>query len=109
MDRRRSPRVEAVFPVRVWGMDANTMPFMETVRATNISKDGMLLQGVRRQILLDEQLEVQLGEKKCRFRVVWVGKIGTRRSGELGLETMESETPLWNINLRRCSQFAAHV
>lgn len=109
MDRRRSPRVEAVFPVRVWGMDANAMPFMETVRATNISNDGMLLQGMRRQILLDEVLEVQLGENKCRFRVVWAGKAGTRKSGEVGLESVESQTHLWNINLRRCSQFAAHV
>lgn len=109
MDRRRSPRVEAVFPVRVWGLDANTVPFMETVRATSISSGGALIQGLRRQVRLGEMLEVQLGEEKCQFRVVWVGKPGTRNAGEIGLESVESETCLWDINLRRCNQFAAHV
>ena len=106
MDRRRSPRVEAVFPVRIWGLDSNTNPFMENARATSISSAGALIQGFRRQVRLGELLEVQLGEEKCQFRVVWVGK--ARRAGELGLESVTAETGLWDINICRCSQFAAH-
>jgi hypothetical protein len=106
MDRRRSPRIEAVFPVRIWGLDANTIPFMETARATSISSAGALIQGFRRQVRLGELLEVQLGEEKCQFRVVWAGK--GRKSDELGLETVSPETFLWDLNLCRCSQFAAH-
>ena len=106
MDRRRSPRVEAIFPVRIWGLDANTVPFMENARATSISSGGALILGFRRQVRLGELLEVQLGEEKCQFRVVWVGK--GRNTGELGLESTAAETGLWDINLCRCSQFAAH-
>jgi hypothetical protein len=108
MDRRRSPRVEAVFPVRIWGLDANTMPFMETARATSISSAGALIQGFRRQVRVGELLEVQLGDETCQFRVVWVGKSGSRKAGELGLESVSAETGLWDLNLCRCSQFAAH-
>jgi hypothetical protein len=106
MDRRRSPRIEAVFPVRIWGLDANTIPFMETARATSISSAGALIQGFRRQVRLGELLEVQLGEERCQFRVVWAGK--GRKSDELGLESVSPETCLWDLNLGRCSQFAAH-
>jgi hypothetical protein len=108
MDRRRSPRVEATFSVRVWGLDANTKPFMETARASSISSTGTLIQGLYRPIRLGEVLDVQLGEVKCQFRVVWVGRLGTRNAGELGLESVASETLLWDVNLRRCNQFAAH-
>jgi hypothetical protein len=108
MDRRRNLRVEAAFSVRIWGLDANTKPFMETARATSISTGGTLIQGLYRPIRLGEVLDVQLGEVKCQFRVIWVGKLGTRNAGELGLESVVSDTSLWDVNLRRCNQFAAH-
>lgn len=106
MDRRRSPRVEAVFPVRIWGLDSNANPFIENARATSISSGGALIQGFRRQVRLGELLEVQLGGEKRQFRVVWVGK--ARNGGELGLESVSTEAGLWDINLCRCMQFAAH-
>ncbi len=56
---------------------------------------------------LGEVLEVQLGDERCQFRVVWVGKMGSRRAGELGLESLPSEPCLWDINLCHCSQVAA--
>jgi hypothetical protein len=84
------------------------MPFMETVRATSISSGGALIQGLHKQVRLGEVLEVQLGEERCQFRVVWVGKPGSRKAGELGLETVAPETCPWDVNLSRCSQFAAH-
>ncbi len=71
MDRRRSPRVEAVYPVRIWGLDANANPFIENARATSISSGGALIQGFRRQVRLGELLEVQLGEKSASFG--WYG------------------------------------
>lgn len=79
---------------------------MENARATSISSAGALIQGFRRQVRLGELLEVQLGDEKCQFRVVWVGK--GRNNGELGLESVSAETGLWDINICRCSQFAAH-
>jgi hypothetical protein len=105
MDRRQSPRVIALLPVRIWGVDAFALPFMQLASVRNISGGGAVIQGIRRQILPGETLEVQLGESKAQFRVVWVGKPGSPREGEIGVESLPSEPSIWDVNLGRCSQF----
>jgi len=108
MDRRRNPRVVAHLPVRVWGMDAQGLPFMELAGVRNISNSGALIQGMRRRVLPGEVLEVQLGQEKAQFRVAWVGIRGTRKEGEIGVESLPFEPFIWdvNVNLCLCSQFA---
>jgi hypothetical protein len=106
MDRRQNGRVTAPFPVRVWGVDAYALPFMQLASVHNISGGGAVIQGICRQIRPGDTLEVQLGESKAQFRVVWVGKMGTRREGEIGIETLASEPCIWDVNLGRCSQLA---
>jgi PilZ domain-containing protein len=105
MDRRQNPRVTAHLPVRVWGVDAFDLPFIQLASVRNISSGGAVIQGIRRQILPGETLEVQLDESKAQFRVVWVGKPGTRREGEIGIANLPSEPSIWDVNLDRCSQF----
>jgi PilZ domain-containing protein len=106
MDRRRSPRVAARLPVRIWGMDAYALPFMALGTVKDISHTGALLQGIRRTIKPGTVLEVQLGEEKAQFRVAWVGKPGTRKEGEIGLESLPFEPCIWDVNLGICNQFA---
>jgi len=108
MDRRHSPRVNAALPVRVWGLDARAQAFMELASVKNISSGGAVVQGLRRQIRPGELLEVQFGAEKAEFRVIWVGKLGTAREGEIGLETLPLEPCIWDINLDRCMQFVAN-
>jgi hypothetical protein len=105
MDRRQKSRVTALVPVRVWGVDAFALPFMQLASVRNISGGGAVIQGIRRQLLPGETLEVQLGVSKAQFRVVWVGTPGTRREGEIGVESLPSEPSIWDVNLVRCSQF----
>jgi hypothetical protein len=104
MDRRKSPRVPALLSVCIWGVDAHALPFMQLARLKNISSGGAVIQGVCRQIRPGEILEIQVGEEKAQFRVVWVGRTGTRREGEIGVEGLSSETRPWDVNLSRCSQ-----
>jgi hypothetical protein len=106
MDRRRSPRVAARLPVRIWGMDAYALPFMALGTVKDISHTGALVQGMRRMIKPGTVLEVQLGEEKAQFRVAWVGKPGTRKEGEIGLESLPAEPCIWDVNLGVCNQFA---
>jgi hypothetical protein len=86
MDRRRNPRVFARLPVRIWGMDVYSRPFMQLATA--------------------EILEVQLGHEKAQFRVTWVGKLGSRKDGEIGVEILPSEPCIWDVNLTQCIQYA---
>ena len=104
MDRRRSPRVTAHLPVRIWGVDAHDLPFMQLASVRNISSIGAVLQNVRAHIKPGEILDVQYDGMKAQFRVVWTGRPGTIEAGELGLERLPEEPHLWDVDPARCGQ-----
>ena len=104
MDRRRNPRITAMLPVRIWGVDAHALPFMQLATVRNVSNTGAVVQGMRRRIQPGEVLEVQSGDDKAQFKVVWVGRTGTSREGEIGLESLPSEPCLWDQDLCRYSE-----
>jgi hypothetical protein len=106
MDRRQNPRVMALLPVRIWGVDAHAQPFMEMASMKNMSRTGASLQGVCRQVRPGQVLEVQLDQQTAEFRVLWVGKMGSSIQGEIGIERVASEPCIWDMNLDYCSQSA---
>jgi hypothetical protein len=107
MDRRRNPRVTVHFPVRIWGVDAHDLPFMQLASVKNLSSTGAVIQGMWRQIKPGEILEVQFDEEKAQFRVIWTGMHGTHSAGELGLESLGSEPCLWGVALGCYSELVA--
>ena len=104
MDRRQTARVTAYLPVRIWGVDAHSLPFTQLASTRNISGGGAVLQGIRQSIRPGEIVDVQLGRQSAQFRVVWAGKLGTDREGEIGLESLPLEPCIWDVNLDRCVQ-----
>jgi hypothetical protein len=106
MDRRRSRRVAAFLTVRIWGVDAKSMPFAQHAQVRNISDRGAVLHGLIRPVRAGAVLQLQHDEDQAQFRVVWVGKHGTRRQGEIGLESLSSEPFIWDVNLLQCAQVA---
>jgi hypothetical protein len=106
MDRRRSRRVAALLPVRVWGVDGKGLPFTQMARVRNISNDGAVLQGMLRMVKAGELLHVQVGQQQAEFQVVWTGKAGTRQQGEVGIQNVPLEPYIWDVNLVQCSEFA---
>ena len=107
MDRRRNPRVTVLLPVRVWGVDAHSLPFTQLVTVKNLSTNGAVLRGLRRRVNPGEILEVQTGEGKAQFRVVWVGRMGSRREAEVGLQSLPSEPQILDLHLGAGTQFVA--
>jgi hypothetical protein len=106
MDRRRNRRVAAFLTVRIWGVDAKSLPFTQHAQVRNISDRGAVLQGMIRPVKAGEILHLQHDEYQAQFRVVWVGKQGTRRQGEIGVESMSAEPFIWDVNLLHCTQAA---
>jgi hypothetical protein len=104
MDRRRNRRVAAFLTVRIWGVDAKSMPFTQHAQVRNISDRGAVLQGMMRPVKPGAILHIQHDEDQAQFRVVWVGKQGTRRQGEIGLESLSLEPFAWDVNLLHCAQ-----
>jgi hypothetical protein len=107
MDRRRNARVKAQLPVRIWGVDAHDLPFMQLASIRNLSSTGAVIQGMRRQIKPGEILEVQLEDEKAQYRVIWTGIQGTHSAGEIGLRRLASEPCLWGMALSCYSEAVA--
>jgi len=103
MDRRRESRVDAALPVRIWGVDGYSRPFMQLGSVRNISSLGAVLQNVRSQVKPGEILDVQYAGQKAQFRVVWAGRPGTMEAGEIGLERLPEEPYIWDVDPARCA------
>ena len=93
--QRPEPRVDTDLPVRVWGMDSNGKPFIQHVRARNISSQGALVSGVECELKPGDIIGVQLEQKKARCRVVWVVDAGGIQKNQIGLQLLEGQQCPW--------------
>lgn len=107
MDRRQQPRIATAFPVRIWGIDANSHPFMQLATVRNVSDTGVLLDGLRVPLKAGGVIDLQYNGMKAEFVVVWAGRQGTREQGELGLQSLPAQPLLWDSCLDRACEFAA--
>ena len=87
MDRRRAARFSVQLPVSVWGVDAFGQAFSSPAMVTNMSANGVVIQGVRRRMRLGDSLDLRMGTSKGQFRVIWVGEMS-----ELGLEGLDANS-----------------
>jgi hypothetical protein len=85
MDRRRESRVDAALPVRIWGVDGSSRPFMQLASVRSISSLGAVLQNGRSPVKPGEILDVQYDRQKAQFRVVWAGGRGRWKPARLAL------------------------
>lgn len=93
--QRPEPRVDTDLPVRVWGMDSNGKPFIQHVRARNISSQGALVSGVECELKPGDIIGIQLEQKKARCRVVWVVDAGGIQKNQIGLQLLEGQDCPW--------------
>jgi hypothetical protein len=103
MDRRRQQRVFVDLPVRIWGMDAHSRPFSLPASLRTISGRGATLQGVDAQLKPGDIVDLQYEGAKAQFRVVWLGRPGTEMQGEVGVESLSTDTQLWDVDPLRCA------
>jgi hypothetical protein len=103
MDRRRQQRVFVELPVKIWGVDANARPFTQPASLRTISGRGATLQGVSAQLKPGCVVDLQYQGSKAQFRVVWLGKVGTELQGEVGVENVSGDAPLWDVDPLRCA------
>ena len=103
MDRLREKQVDTALPVRIWGVDSYSQPFMQLVSVRNIGCLGAVVKNVRSQVKPGEVVDVQYDGQRAQFRVVWAGKPGTPQAGELGLERLEDEPYIWDVDPVWCA------
>jgi hypothetical protein len=98
---RREQRVELSLPVRIWGMDRNGKLFEEDVTTIDITPIGACLTGVNCNLQVGSVIGVQHGNSNSRFRVAWIGEVGSPRDHQFGILTVEPGKYIWGVALAR--------
>src|SRR5438876_6467701 len=102
MPSRREERIRTKLPVRVWGVDMNGMPFMQTAHAVDVTRLGARLVDL---FCLPEigEITVQHGSQKARYKIAWTGTMGGEEAGQVGLRLVEPEKNIWGKSLSKRS------
>lgn len=98
MGKRRKARIKMVLPVRIWGTDTTGKPFSLLSHTLDITSSGARLGGFRHQVQTGDSLWVQCRHRKAQFKVVWVGRPGSAREHQIGVECLE-ERSIWGLEL----------
>lgn len=99
----RRSRKQARFPktlrVTVRGTDSRGHPFKQSAYTLDLSQDGARLEGLGFLTSPGQIIEVQRLWWKKKFRVVWIGQVGSAESNQIGVYALQSEKRLWNVPL----------
>src|SRR3954465_15422760 len=100
MPSRREQRIRTKLPVRVWGVDMNGMPFMQTAHAVDVTRLGARLVDI---FCLPEigEITIQHGSQKAKYKIAWTGTLGGAEAGQVGLRLIEPEKNIWGKSLSK--------
>jgi hypothetical protein len=97
---RRGTRAPQTLRVFVRGKDRNGNPFSQSSYTMDISEDGARLDNVAYLTSPGEVIEVKRRwHGKARFRVAWIGQVGTSESNQIGICTLDSGKLPWRGKL----------
>jgi hypothetical protein len=96
---RKKPRVPKTFRVIVKGTDPKGHPFAQSAYTVDLSQDGARLDGIGFLTAPGQTIEVRRRWRKARFRVVWIGQVGTTESNQVGVYRLQSEKDIWRVEL----------
>ena len=92
-------RVQIVLPVRVHIRTKEGKPLVQMVCTYDISRKGARLVGVQGVTESGEMVTLERNKERALYRVMWVGKAGTPQAGQMGVQCVEPEKLIWEVNL----------
>jgi hypothetical protein len=98
---RREARVPMRLPVTVWGMDLDGKLFRIQAHTMNITPAGARLEGIWKALYRGMNVGIDCGGRRARFRVTWIGRLGTGTGGEIGVQCVEPGRYIWGVPLKR--------
>jgi hypothetical protein len=99
---RKKLRVPKTFRVIVKGKDSKGHPFAQSAYTVDLSEDGARLDGIGFLTSPGQTIEVRRLWRKARFRVVWIGQVGTSESNQVGV-VLQSEKNIWRVEVPRAA------
>jgi len=97
---RRTQRSTESLRVIIRGQDRHGNPFAQSSHTLDISEDGARLDNVAYLTSPGQIIEVKRRwHGKARFRVAWIGQLGSSESNQIGICTLESGKLPWKSKL----------
>jgi len=96
---RKKARIPKTFRVIVKGTDPNGHPFAQSAYTVDLSQEGARLDGIGFLTSPGQTIEVRRRWRKARFRVVWIGQVGSSESNQVGVFRLQSEKDIWRVEL----------
>jgi hypothetical protein len=96
---RKKPRVSKALRVIVKGTDPKGHPFAQSAYTIDLSQDGARLDGIGFLTTPGQTIEVRRRWRKARFRVVWIGQVGSTESNQVGVFGLQAEKDIWRVEL----------
>ena len=96
---RKYARTPKTLRVVVKGTDAKGNPYKQTAYTIDINHEGARLDGVGFLTSPGQIIEVRRLWRKKKFRVIWIGQIGTTESNQIGICGLQSEKDIWHVRL----------
>jgi CheY-like chemotaxis protein len=94
---QRELRVRIELPVHIHrsSKGLNALP----ARTVDISNSGARLAGIEEALQPGEVLDIECGQRRAPFRVIWTGARGGAVEGEAGLECLATDADIWKLSL----------
>ena len=96
---RRESRIAKQIRVKVQGTDRNGNSFVQNTYAVDISRHGARLEGIGMLTWPGETIVLKRRLRSARFRVVWVGEVGTPQVNQAGILALEPNSNVWGVTL----------
>lgn len=96
MSIRDTLRRKMVFPITVIRRNGEEKQLAHTLDVTEISAR---LGGISVPLQPGEIIEIQRGGVKAKFRVYWMGAVGTDLEGQAGVRGLDTLKSIWSIHL----------
>ncbi|MGH9502522.1 MAG: PilZ domain-containing protein [Terriglobales bacterium] len=104
MPERQNKRLHLALPIRVTYWDDAQKPRIEIGCTYDISEHGARVTGLRCVKEAGEIIAIERGKNKMFCRVVWVGEPNSELEGQIGLQSVESDRTLWEVELREMGE-----
>ena len=85
--------------VTVKGTDARGNQFKQSSYTLDLSPDGARLDGIGFLTTPGQTIEVRRLWRKKKFRVVWIGHVGTTEANQVGIFGLQNEKDIWHVKL----------
>ena len=99
----RELRIHAALPVRVAWTECE-QPVKQVAYTLDVSPKGARLAGVKGLKTPGQLIVVRRNTEEAQFRVVWIGQLRTPQEGQIGIECVEADKIIWDVDFSQAQE-----